>query len=39
MPAYPASRKLLAQAKSLDDLVMLEREVATRESDLASLQA
>lgn len=34
-----SGRKLLAQAKSLNDLVMLEREVATRESDLASLQA
>ena len=34
-----SGRKLLAQAKDLDDLVMLEREVATRESDLASLQA
>ncbi|OJF09483.1 DUF4349 domain-containing protein [Couchioplanes caeruleus] len=34
-----SGRKLLAQAKSLEDLVMLEREVATRESDLASLQA
>ncbi|MEV4704136.1 DUF4349 domain-containing protein [Actinoplanes sp. NPDC049316] len=34
-----SGRKLLAQAKSLSDLVMLEREVATRESDLASLQA
>jgi hypothetical protein len=34
-----SGRKLLAQAKSLTDLVMLEREVATRESDLASLQA
>ncbi|MEV4344796.1 DUF4349 domain-containing protein [Actinoplanes sp. NPDC049596] len=34
-----SGRKLLGQAKSLDDLVMLEREVATRESDLASLQA
>jgi uncharacterized protein DUF4349 len=34
-----SGRKLLAQAKSLDDLVMLEKEVATRESDLASLQA
>jgi hypothetical protein len=33
-----SGRKLLAQAKSLNDLVMLEREVATRESDLASLQ-
>jgi hypothetical protein len=32
-------RRLLAQAKSLNDLVMLEREVATREADLASLQA
>jgi hypothetical protein len=34
-----SGRKLLGQAKSLNDLVMLEREVATRESDLASLQA
>jgi hypothetical protein len=34
-----SGRKLLGQAKSLSDLVMLEREVATRESDLASLQA
>ncbi|HEU4349539.1 MAG TPA: DUF4349 domain-containing protein [Actinoplanes sp.] len=34
-----SGRRLLAQAKSLSDLVMLEREVATRESDLASLQA
>jgi hypothetical protein len=34
-----SGRKLLAQARSLNDLVMLEREVATRESDLASLQA
>jgi hypothetical protein len=34
-----SGRKLLAQAKSLNELVMLEREVATRESDLASLQA
>jgi Domain of unknown function (DUF4349) len=34
-----SGRKLLSQAKSLEDLVMLEREVATRESDLASLQA
>jgi hypothetical protein len=34
-----SGRKLLAQAKSLNDLVMLEKEVATRESDLASLQA
>jgi hypothetical protein len=34
-----SGRKLLSQAKSLTDLVMLEREVATRESDLASLQA
>jgi hypothetical protein len=33
-----SGRKLLGQAKSLDDLVMLEKEVATRESDLASLQ-
>ena len=34
-----SGRRLLAQAKTLGDLVMLEREVATRESDLASLQA
>ncbi|MFI5496468.1 DUF4349 domain-containing protein [Actinoplanes sp. NPDC051859] len=34
-----SGRKLLAQAKSLDDLISLEREVASRESDLASLQA
>lgn len=34
-----SGRKLLAQAKTLNDLVMLEKEVATRESDLASLQA
>lgn len=34
-----SGRRLLAQAKSLNDLVMLEREVATREADLASLQA
>ncbi|GAB2609665.1 lipoprotein [Paractinoplanes abujensis] len=34
-----SGRKLLAQAKTLNDLVMLEREVATRESDLAALQA
>ena len=34
-----SGKKLLAQAKSLDDLVMLEREVATRESDLAALEA
>ncbi|MEV6488993.1 DUF4349 domain-containing protein [Actinoplanes sp. NPDC051633] len=34
-----SGRKLLARANSLTDLVMLEREVATRESDLASLQA
>lgn len=34
-----SGRKLLARAKSLEDLVMLEREVATRESDLASLEA
>jgi hypothetical protein len=34
-----SGRRLLSQAKSLNDLVMLEREVATRESDLASLQA
>ena len=34
-----SGRALLAQAKSLNDLVMLESEVANRESDLASLQA
>ncbi|MFD0519923.1 DUF4349 domain-containing protein [Paractinoplanes durhamensis] len=34
-----SGRNLLSQAKSLNDLVMLEKEVATRESDLASLQA
>jgi hypothetical protein len=34
-----SGRRLLAEAKSLNDLVMLEKEVATRESDLASLQA
>jgi hypothetical protein len=34
-----SGRGLLAKAKTLSDLVMLEREVATRESDLASLQA
>ncbi|GAA2885932.1 lipoprotein [Actinoplanes cyaneus] len=34
-----SGRKLLGEAKSLNDLVMLEKEVATRESDLASLQA
>jgi hypothetical protein len=34
-----SGRRLLASAKSLNDLVMLEKEVATRESDLASLQA
>jgi hypothetical protein len=33
-----SGKRLLAQAKSLDDLVMLEREVASRESDLASLE-
>jgi hypothetical protein len=32
-------RRLLGAAKSLNDLVMLEKEVATREADLASLQA
>jgi hypothetical protein len=32
-------RRLLGEAKSLSDLVMLEKEVATREADLASLQA
>jgi hypothetical protein len=34
-----SGRRLLSQAKSLNDLIMLEKEVATRESDLASLQA
>ena len=34
-----SGRRLLAEADSLNDLVMLEKEVATRESDLASLQA
>lgn len=34
-----SGKKLLGQAKSLDDLVMLEGEVATREADLASLEA
>ncbi|HWS33614.1 MAG TPA: DUF4349 domain-containing protein [Actinoplanes sp.] len=34
-----SGKRLLAQAKSLEDLVMLEREVATREADLASLEA
>ena len=34
-----SGRKLLARAKTLSDLVMLEKEVATREADLASLQA
>jgi hypothetical protein len=34
-----SGRRLLAQAKTLNDLVMLEKEVASRESDLASLQA
>ncbi|MEU8655778.1 DUF4349 domain-containing protein [Actinoplanes philippinensis] len=34
-----SGKRLLAEAKSLDDLVMLEREVASRESDLASLEA
>ncbi|GAA4593289.1 outer membrane murein-binding lipoprotein Lpp [Actinoplanes octamycinicus] len=34
-----SGRRLLSQTKTLNDLVMLEKEVATRESDLASLQA
>ncbi len=34
-----SGRRLLAQAKSLSDLVMLEGEVAKREADLASLEA
>ncbi|MBO3740463.1 DUF4349 domain-containing protein [Actinoplanes flavus] len=33
-----SGKRLLAEAKNLDDLVMLEREVATRESDLAALE-
>ncbi|MBF9128064.1 DUF4349 domain-containing protein [Plantactinospora sp. S1510] len=34
-----SGRRLLAQAKSLADLVMLEGELAKREADLASLEA
>ncbi|MFY1675203.1 DUF4349 domain-containing protein [Plantactinospora sp. WMMB334] len=34
-----SGRRLLAQAKSLSDLVMLESELAKREADLASLEA
>lgn len=34
-----SGRRLLAQAKSLGDLVMLEGELAKRESELASLEA
>jgi Domain of unknown function (DUF4349) len=34
-----SGRRLLAQAKDLKDLVMLEGELARREADLASLQA
>ena len=34
-----SGRRLLAQAKDLEDLVMLESELAKREADLASLQA
>jgi hypothetical protein len=34
-----SGRRLLAQAKSLSDLVMLEGELARREADLASLEA
>lgn len=34
-----SGRRLLAQAKSLSDLVMLESELARREADLASLEA
>lgn len=34
-----SGRRLLAQAKSLSDLVMLEGELAKREADLASLEA
>ncbi|GIE27771.1 lipoprotein [Actinoplanes italicus] len=33
-----SGKRLLAQAKTLEDLVMLEREVASRESDLAALE-
>ncbi|MDG4833343.1 DUF4349 domain-containing protein [Solwaraspora sp. WMMD1047] len=34
-----SGRRLLAEADSLSDLVMLERELASREADLASLEA
>lgn len=34
-----SGRRLLTQAKSLSDLVMLESELAKREADLASLEA
>ncbi|GAB3969297.1 DUF4349 domain-containing protein [Plantactinospora veratri] len=34
-----SGRRLLAQAKSLSELVMLESELAKREADLASLEA
>lgn len=34
-----SGRRLLAQAKTLSDLVMLEGELAKREADLASLEA
>ncbi|MEV1285834.1 DUF4349 domain-containing protein [Micromonospora sp. NPDC049679] len=34
-----SGRRLLAQAKNLNDLVMLEGELAKREADLASLEA
>lgn len=34
-----SGRRLLAQAKSLNDLVLLEGELAKREADLASLEA
>lgn len=34
-----SGRRLLAQAKTLSDLVMLESELAKREADLASLEA
>lgn len=34
-----SGRRLLAQAKTLNDLVMLEGELAKREADLASLEA
>ncbi len=38
-PRVDSGRNLLAKARTLSDLVMLENEVATHESNLASLQA